>query len=163
MTTPHPASRPDAPSSLSKGLSRWLDEAFQVPGTNFRFGLDPLLSLIPLAGSAVPAVLGSTILFDAIRLRAPLPVLARMVLNYGIDWIIGSIPLIGNIFDFTWRSNTKNVKLLERTLADREQVRRATVKYWITALVLVVGSLIGLLVLSITLVVWFLGWLLGNR
>lgn len=150
-------------SSLSKGLSRWLDEAFQVPGTTFRFGLDPLLSLIPVAGSAVPAVLGSTILFDAIRLRTPLPVLARMVANYGIDWVIGSIPVIGNVFDFAWRSNTKNLKLLERTLADRDQVRRATVKYWITALALVVGSLIGLLVFSIAVVLWLVTLLLGER
>ena len=150
-------------SSLSKGLSRWLDEVFQVPGTIFRFGLDPLLSLIPVAGSAVPAVLGSTILFDAIRLRTPLPVLARMVANYGIDWVIGSIPVIGNVFDFAWRSNTKNLKLLERTLADRDQVRRATVKYWITALALVVGSLIGLLVFSIAVVLWLVTLLLGER
>ena len=152
----------ETPSSLSKGLSRWLDEAFQVPGTTFRFGLDPLLSLIPVAGSAVPAVLGSTILFDAIRLRTPLPVLARMVANYGIDWVIGSIPVIGNVFDFAWRSNTKNLKLLERTLADRDQVRRATVKYWITALALVLGSLLALLVLSVTVVIWFISWLLGR-
>ncbi|MDO5068476.1 MAG: DUF4112 domain-containing protein [Propionibacteriaceae bacterium] len=162
MTTPPPTPAPDSPSPISKALSNLLDEAFEVPGTRFRFGLDPLLSLIPVVGSAVPAVLGSTILFDAIRLRAPLPVLARMVFNYGIDWLVGSIPLLGNIFDFAWHSNTKNLKLLERTLADREQVRRATLKYWIAALVLVVGSLIALTVLSVTLVIWLVAWLLGR-
>lgn len=86
-----------------------------------------------------------------------------MVANYGIDWVIGSIPVIGNVFDFAWRSNTKNLKLLERTLADRDQVRRATVKYWITALALVVGSLIGLLVFSIAVVLWLVTLLLGER
>lgn len=163
MTSPKPSPQPgNTPSPLSRSLSRWLDEAIQVPGTKFRFGFDPILSLFPVVGSAVPAILGSTILFDAIRLRAPLPVLARMVFNYGIDWIIGSIPLIGNVFDFAWRSNTRNVKLLERTIADREQVRKATVKYWITAVALVLGSLVGLLVLSITVVIWLITWLLGR-
>ena len=134
-----------------------------MPGTRFRFGLDPLMSLIPFVGSIVPAVLGSAIIFDAVRLRTPLPILLRMVFNYGIDWLFGSVPIIGNVFDFMWRSNTKNLKLLERILADREQVRKATIKYWIVAITLIVGSLIALTVLSIGFVIWLVTWVLGGR
>lgn len=152
---------PDTPAVLSQKLVWWLDEAFLVPGTKFRFGLDPVLSLVPMVGGAVPAALGWTILFDAIRLRAPIPVLARMACNAGIDWLIGSIPLIGNVFDFAWRCNTRNLKLLERTIKDREQVRRASITYLITSILVVVGSALLLLGAAVAGTIWLVGQLLN--
>ncbi len=152
---------PDTPAVLSQKLVWWLDEAFLVPGTKFRFGLDPVLSLVPMVGGAVPAALGWTILFDAIRLRVPIPVLARMACNAGIDWLIGSIPLIGNVFDFAWRCNTRNLKLLERTIKDREQVRRAPITYLITSILVVVGSALLLLGAAVAGTIWLVGQLLN--
>ena len=152
---------PDSPTVLSQKLVWWLDEVFFVPGTKFRFGLDPILSLVPVVGGAVPAALGWTILFDAIRLRAPIPVLTRMVFNAGIDWLIGSIPLIGNVFDFAWRCNTRNLKLLERTINDREQVRRASIAYLITSLAVVLGGALLLLGAFVASAIWLVTQVLG--
>ncbi|MFV0428116.1 MAG: DUF4112 domain-containing protein, partial [Arachnia sp.] len=108
-----------------------LDDLVRLPGTGVRIGIDPLLSLIPGAGSTVGAVFGSVVLVDAVRLRAPLSVLTRMGANYLTDWLLGFIPLIGAFFDLTYRSNRKNLVLLQRSIADAEQVRRASLRYWI--------------------------------
>lgn len=142
-------------------MTRLLDDAFQVPGTNFRIGLDPLLSIVPWAGSTVGTLFGGVMLVDAIRLRAPIPVLARMGGNYVIDWLLGMIPGIGWIGDAAWRSHRRNLKLLNRTIADREQVHQASLKYWITAAAIIVGILVLVLVTTIALIVWFVGKLSG--
>ena len=94
-------------------------------------------------------------IIDAIRLRAPLPVLARMGANYLIDWLIGLIPIVGALGDVAYRSNRRNLRLLNRTIADREQVRKASVQYWIAAAAILVGVLVVALVLGI----WLLAWL----
>lgn len=151
----------NAPSPVSRHFTFWLDEAFRVPGTGFRFGVDPLLALIPGAGTVVATALGCTILLDAIRLRAPIPVLMRMLGNYGFNWFLGNIPLIGPFFDAIWRSNVKNLALLRRTIDNREQVRRATIRYWITALILVLGTTAVLLISPILLLLWLLSTWLG--
>lgn len=132
-------------------MAWFLDDLLRVPGTKVRFGADPILSLIPFAGTAMGAALGTVILFDAVRLRAPVPVVARMVANYAIDWLLGLVPFIGAFFDAAFRSNRKNVKLLERTIADRAQVRRATFWYWIGVLAIMLFVIAVLLAVPIWL------------
>ncbi|MHA6512419.1 DUF4112 domain-containing protein [Tessaracoccus sp. Z1128] len=121
---------PPKPAQLTRAFSYLLDDLVQVPGTKVRVGLDPVLSLIPWAGTAVGAVFGGVVLVDAIRLRAPLPVLTRMVGNSVLDWLVGMVPFIGAFFDVAFRSNKKNLRLLNRTIENRELVRQASVKYW---------------------------------
>lgn len=117
-----------------------------------RFGLDPLFSIIPWAGTATGAVLGTVVLFDAVRLRMPLPILARMLTNWAIDWLVGLIPYAGPVLDFTWRSNKKNLVLLNRTIDDRQQVHAASITYWIVAVASVVSVVLSLLLLPLALI-----------
>lgn len=108
-----------------------------MPGTKVRVGVDPLLSLVPWAGTAVGGVFGGAILLDAIRLRAPVSVIARMGANTIVDWLLGMVPFVGAVFDAAFRANKKNLKLLNRSIENRELVRQASVKYWVGVAALV--------------------------
>lgn len=121
----------ESPAKLTRMFSYVLDDLVQVPGTKIRVGVDPVLSLIPWAGTAVGGVFGGAILLDAIRLRAPVSVIARMGLNSLLDWLLGMIPFVGAFFDAAFRANRKNLKLLNRAIDNRELVRQASVKYWV--------------------------------
>ena len=91
-----------------------LDSAVPVPGTSFRFGLDPILGLIPGLGDLVSPVFTLGILWQARDLGVPRLVQLRMIFNVAIDVLIGIVPLIGDLFDFAWKSNDMNLALLER-------------------------------------------------
>jgi hypothetical protein len=99
-----------------RALSRLLDNAFSIPGTRFRFGWDALIGLVPGLGDAVGAILSTYIILRASRLGAPKSVITSMVANVAIDTIVGWIPILGDLFDFGWKSNTKNLALLEQHL-----------------------------------------------
>jgi hypothetical protein len=92
----------------------WLDDRFRIPGTNIRFGIDPILSLIPGLGDLASPLFTMVLLAHAIGWGVPRIVLARMVFNALIDAVIGVIPIAGNIGDIFWRANTANLRLLER-------------------------------------------------
>ncbi len=148
---------PGSPARVSRTFAWFLDDLVGVPGTRIRFGVDPILSFIPFAGTAVASLMGSVILADAVRLRAPTPVLARMVGNYVFDWLLGLVPILGAFFDAAHRSNHKNFLLLERTIADREHVSRRTFWYWISILAMVVIVIAVVLAVPIGLLVWLDG------
>nr|WP_306264086.1 DUF4112 domain-containing protein [Pararhizobium sp. IMCC3301] len=101
-------------------LESWLESRFAVPGTRLHFGLDGLLGLIPGIGDTITAGLSAIIILDAHKKGARKRTLVRMVSNSLIDLVIGAIPLIGDLFDFAYKSNTKNVKLLKQELRDLE-------------------------------------------
>ncbi|RMB58278.1 DUF4112 domain-containing protein [Tessaracoccus antarcticus] len=145
---------PGSPARVSRTIAWVLDDLIRVPGTRIRFGVDPIVTLIPFAGTAVGAVMGTVILVDAVRLRTPVPVVARMVGNYVIDWLLGLVPFIGAFFDAAYRSNHKNFTLLERTIADRDQVRRRTLWYWIGILAMVLVVLAVIVAVPVALLLW---------
>ena len=91
-----------------------MDGAYRVPGTQFRFGWDPIIGLIPGAGDFVTSSLSVMVLYRAVRLGVPRVVVGRMVLNVLIDLLAGAVPIIGDLFDFAWKSNSLNLALLER-------------------------------------------------
>jgi hypothetical protein len=97
-------------------LAQLMDSQFEIPGTGFRIGLDPILGLLPFIGDTLSALVSLYILQEARTLGVPRHVQARMSLNIFIDWAIGSIPLLGDAFDAGWKSNQKNVELLRRHL-----------------------------------------------
>ncbi|MFI4853735.1 MAG: DUF4112 domain-containing protein [Phycisphaerales bacterium JB065] len=100
-------------------LANLLDTRFAIPGTGFRFGLDPLVSLLPIAGDTVMLLVGLYPVFEAIRLRLGAGVVLRMLLNLGIDWLVGLVPLIGFIPDSMYKANSRNAKLLRNALERR--------------------------------------------
>ncbi len=94
-------------------MSRLLDNAFTVPGTQYRFGLDALIGLVPGLGDAVSALFSGYLILQASRLGAPRSVVSRMIANVAIDTVVGWVPLLGDLFDVAWKSNLKNMALLE--------------------------------------------------
>lgn len=148
-----PDGPPDRPARTTRALTHVLEDLVPIPGTRLRIGIDPVLSLVPWAGTVAGAVFGSALMVDAIRLRAPAPVLVRMLGNWAFDWLIGLIPYAGAVFDAAWRSNSKNLALLNRTIADRAEVRDATIAYWITvAAVLLVMVMLTFMVPALLIV-----------
>jgi hypothetical protein len=135
MTAPVPARRTD----LAR-LARLLDAAVRVPGTDFRVGLDALLGLVPGVGDLAGAAMSGYIVLAAVRAGAPATVLVMMLTNVAVDTLGGAVPLVGDLFDAGWRSNTRNVALLERHLAEPTATRAAS-------RVVVVAVVVGLLVL----------------
>lgn len=146
------SSPPPKPAQMTRTFSYILDDLVQVPGTKVRIGVDPFLSFIPWAGTAMGAAFGSVVMADAIRLRAPLPVLLRMGTNSLLDWALGMIPFVGAFFDVAFRANKMNLKLLNRTIENRELVRKASIRYWIGVAALVV-TMVALMVAIPVLVI----------
>lgn len=110
-----------APAGMAdiERLGVLLDARFQIPGTGIRFGLDSLIGLVPGVGDAATALIGLYIVFRARALGASRWTQARMVGNVLVDMVIGTIPLVGDIFDVAYKSNLRNVRLLQRSLADQ--------------------------------------------
>jgi hypothetical protein len=117
MTTPHhhPITVP-AGLQRAKQLAKWLDTVWTVPILNKKIGLDPLLSLIPYAGSVVSGGISLYVLGTAIQHKLPVSLMAQMLVNILIDVTAGELPVVGVLLDAMWRSNTRNIQLLEKHL-----------------------------------------------
>jgi hypothetical protein len=149
------ARRTSSPSlDAARKFAYWLDAGIRVPGTNFRFGFDPILGLIPGVGDAAGAVLAGWILVEAFRLGASRATVIRMAGNVALDAAVGAVPLIGDIFDFVWKANLRNVALLERHLAAPDRAARADRSFVLLVLFGVLAMALGLLVLGILLTRW---------
>ena len=95
-------------------ISTFMDSQFRLPGTNFRFGLDPILSFIPFGGSAASFAISAGLLLTMMKYGVSRKVWIMMLGNLALDALIGSIPIIGNIFDFVYKANQRNVNLLKK-------------------------------------------------
>lgn len=147
---PKPVARVPAPGDDRaldgyRKLAYAFDELFRVPGTSFRFGLDSLIGLVPGVGDIAVSALGGYALLLAFKMRAPVTVLTRMLGNIAVDTVFGAVPLIGDLFDATWKANTKNRRVLEAWLADPARTERrskwAIILFAVLFLLLVAGSL----------------------
>ena len=107
---------PTAVRRRIEALEHLLEGLFTIPGTNQKVGLDVILDLIPVGGSAVAAIMGSYIAWEARNLGMPKSTIIRMAGNIGVDALLGAIPFIGAVPDFFFRSNTRNVKIIKRYL-----------------------------------------------
>ena len=129
---PAPGQSISVPEWASR-LAHLLDSAIQIPGTNVRIGLDPILgALLPELGDALTAVLSLSLLGVAFRQRVPKVVMARMLLNIGFDAVLGAIPVVGDVFDFAFKANEQNLALIERHRGD--PTRPATLGDWLVVL-----------------------------
>ena len=102
-----------------RALAVLLDSAWEIPGTNFRIGLDSLIGLIPGAGDVVTMLAASYIVAEARRLGVRRRTLLRMVSNIAVDAIIGAIPLAGDLFDAGFKANARNLRLIELDLLQK--------------------------------------------
>jgi hypothetical protein len=110
-------------------LAHLLDDVFRVPGTRVRFGLDGMVGLIPGVGDAATGALAAYLAVRAWDLGLPAGVILRMAANVGVDLAVGSIPVAGDLFDFAFKANRRNIELLKRELAKRapaEELRNVT-------------------------------------
>ena len=119
-----------------------------------RFGLDPILGLIPGFGDAAGAILAGWILVEAVRLGASRATVLRMAGNVAFDALVGAVPVLGDIFDFVWKANLRNVALLERHLAAPDRAERADRSFVLVVICGVVVMALGLLALGILLTRW---------
>jgi hypothetical protein len=146
---------PESDARTLAALRKWsvlLDSAFRVPGTNLTFGLDPILGLIPGIGDLTTPFFAALLLMHAVRLRIPRVVLVRMLMNAGIDFGIGIVPVVGDLFDFAWKANVRNLALLER---HAHPGSKAGAGDWAFVVVLL-GLLTAVAVVPLLLAVWLL-------
>jgi len=99
-------------------VTRILDDLATVPGTRHRVGIEPVIGLIPGAGDVISAVIGIWLIVEATRFHLPPSVVGRMVLNTLVDLVVGIVPVIGDLFDFAFKSNSRNLELFRRYAAD---------------------------------------------
>lgn len=138
----------DAP--IDKHLERigfLLERAIRIPGTDIRIGLDPILGFfLPVVGDWVGGLVGVYVVLASIRHGLPKSVITRMVFNVGVDFMAGSVPVVGDLFDFAWKSNTKNLHLLNKYATGK---RTSAWSDWAWVLILlgilalVMGGLVG--------------------
>lgn len=109
-----------------KRFANLMDSRFQVPGTGIRFGLDPLLGLIPGIGDGATALASFWIVYQARELGASIGLVARMLGNIAVDFVVGAVPLLGDLFDVRFKANRRNVALLEESLLRRKGEKKET-------------------------------------
>jgi hypothetical protein len=99
-----------------EAMEMLLERAFTVPGTNYRVGLDAVVGLVPVLGDLITTAMGAWLVWEARNLGMSKFHLLRMGGNVAVDTLIGAVPVIGDAFDFVFRSNTRNIKILKRWL-----------------------------------------------
>lgn len=97
-------------------LSRLMDSAFRIPVIGVRVGLDPIIGLVPGLGDIISTVFSAYIIYLAARFGLPRQVMGWMIFNIGLEAIVGTIPLLGDLFDAFYKSNIRNLDLLEQHL-----------------------------------------------
>lgn len=138
-------------------LSDLWDRSIVIPGIKFRIGLESLVGLIPLGGDAIGILLSIYILFQSLQFHLPRTVLLRMLFNIILDGVVGSIPILGDLFDTTWKANTRNVNLLEAHLRVQEPVNIPQTDKWL--FIQIFGILISVIIVLVSLFIWIV-WLL---
>jgi hypothetical protein len=135
-----------------RSLARVLDTAVRIPGTDIRFGLDSIIGLIPGLGDVSGAVLSGYIVLASARLGVPPSVVSRMILNVLVDTAIGTVPVIGDVFDVAWRANIRNADLLEKHAALPAATTRSSRAIIIGAVVALILLAAGAVTVSVLLV-----------
>jgi hypothetical protein len=100
-----------------EGLAHIMDSAIVIPGTSIRVGIDSLIGLIPGIGDTISALISSYIVQQASKYNLPWHLKLHMAFNIFMDWLIGIVPLIGDLFDIGWKANIRNVELLKKHIA----------------------------------------------
>jgi hypothetical protein len=149
--------QPDKTEHLYR-LARLLDQKYRIPGTGVRFGLDPILGLIPGAGDWIGGVISSYFVLYALLLDAKASVLGRMFINILLDILIGSIPVLGEVFDVYWKANLRNARLLDDFVNDPQKTETQSQWFnWILFIMfvlIIVGLMLAISWMMIEIVDW---------
>jgi hypothetical protein len=119
-------------------ITHLMDSRFTLPGTNFRFGLDPIIGLVPFLGDGVSLMISGLLVSSLWRYNASGEVKARLLVNVLLDFAIGSIPIIGSIFDFFFKANERNLKLIKAHYEEGAYQGDGKRVVWTTALIVIV-------------------------
>ncbi|MHB8303104.1 MAG: DUF4112 domain-containing protein [Acidobacteriaceae bacterium] len=140
-------------------LAHVLDDWLRVPGTSVRFGLDAIVGLVPGIGDVLGGLASCVLLLAAWLRGVPYVTLVRMTFNVGVEVVVGSIPLFGDMFDIAWKANRRNYKLLTRHV---EEPRRHTWRDW-GFLAAIAAVVVVIFTLPLVVLAWILLLLLGHR
>jgi hypothetical protein len=140
-------------------LAFYLDGLFRVPGVGWRFGLDGVIGLIPGAGDTLTSIASFYILIAGVRYGVPKITLLRMAFNIAIDYLLGTIPVIGDAFDFLWKSNQMNMDLIRERASGRGNGGFSDYLFVFALIALLIALLVG----SIFASVFVLWWVLTSR
>ena len=131
-------------------LASVLDDMFHIPGTSIRFGLDPLLGLIPGLGDAISGATSMLIIVAAWRRGLPRITLARMFANVAIDSLLGAMPILGDLFDVWWKSNRMNVNILRSAQVSPRRRRWHDWLFFVLLLIMIAA----IVTLPIVILIW---------
>ncbi len=140
--------------------ARLLDTRFRIPGTNIRFGADFLLGLIPGAGDVISLLLSGSLVITMARHGASGRVLLKMLFNVALDALVGTIPVLGDIFDLAYKANYRNLQLLK----DHYEVgaHRGSARPFIVGLLVVILLVVVVILWGMLALIWWMGELLAN-
>jgi len=142
---------------LVKNISYLFDEQFRIPGTRFRFGIDPLINLFPIFGDMTSFLVSSGLVLAMAKKGASNKVVVLMCINILLDATFGAIPIIGQIFDFFFKANTRNLKLMrEHYLENKHQGSGKNTVILVLVILLVIMVLLGIALWKLG--EWMLSW-----
>lgn len=144
-----------------ESLSKYLDGLFKIPGTGWKFGLDSLIGLIPNVGDIATSLVSFYILVAGVRYGVPKITILRMAFNIGLDYIVGSIPFLGDAFDFFWKSNKQNMDLIRERGTGHGKGTTGDWIFVIAIILILLGLLIGSIFISL-FILGFLGYQIGQ-
>lgn len=161
--SPLPKSERERILARLRRLSYWLDNAVYIPVINYRIGYDAIIGLIPGIGDAVTLVPEVYIIYESYRLGAPRGTLVRMMANVGLELAVGVIPVFGDLFDATYKANTRNLRLLERHVGPLggAPLPRPSNRKLVLFLLLALALFVGVAALLVWAAVTLLGLLFG--
>lgn len=133
---------------------RFLDSKFKIPGTPFRFGLDPIIGLIPFAGDIITLLVQGMLATEMLRCGASGRVAARMFINIFMDTLLGGVPVIGAIVDVFFKANTRNLKLLKEHYDEGKHKGSAT-----KIVIIFISAIVGLLLIMTIGFIMLIRWI----
>lgn len=140
-------------------LSHYLDGLFKIPGAGWRFGLDSLIGLVPNVGDITTSLLSFYILIAGVRYGVPKITLVRMAFNIGLDYVVGSIPFIGDAFDFFWKSNKQNMDLIRERGKGLGEGTKSDWIFVIAMILVLISLLVGSILVSLLIIgIFFKGF-----
>ena len=145
----------DVEQSLDQ-LAFYLDDLFRIPGVGWRFGLDAIIGLIPNVGDTLTSFASFYILVAGVRYGVPKITLLRMAFNIAVDYLVGSIPVIGDAFDFVWKANKMNMNLIRTRAAGHGTGKMSDYIFVFGLIFLLIAILIGSIIVSAYLIYYVL-------